>query len=208
MADPSDPGSDHSKLPRLAKWPRWVIAGALAALVLWQASSCCCLGGAVTPAMTPFPVSEDLAHDLRERFNEAKSTKGPFTFEFSDQELTAYIVSYLQSGPGEFPARDMQAQFQDGYVDIWATFIDVAPTDVPAYVQASVQAVDGEAVFYITQANAGPFPVPGAMRETISQSLGESLAELQLGLAFDHIQISPGTAIISGRVVGDVPDLP
>jgi len=158
--------------------------------------------------MTPYPISEEQARGLRERVAEVKATEGPFTFELGDQELTSYMVTLLQSGPGEFPARDMQIQFSDGYVEIWATFIEIAPTDLPAYVRATVDAVDGQMTFYIEQASAGAFPVPGAMRETISQTLSESLAELQLGLEVQEVEIRPGKMILTGQVTGEVPDLP
>jgi hypothetical protein len=188
---------------------RWPAAGLVAIVILWQASSCCCcLGGAVTPTMTPFPISQDQAREMRERVTQVKAERGPFTIAISDQELTSYIVTLLQSGPGDFPARDMQILFGDGYVDIWATFIEVAPGDVPAYVRATVEAIDGQVVFHVLQANAGSIPVPGAMREAISQSLSETLAELQLGLEIVEVEIAPGEMVISGRVIGDVPDLP
>jgi len=158
--------------------------------------------------MTPFPISRDLSREMRERVTQAKAKKGAFTIEISDQELTSYIVTLAQSGPGEFSARDMQIQFGNGYVDIWATFIEVAPTDVPAYVRATVEVVDGQGVFHITQANVGAFPIPGAMRESISQTLSETLTELQLGLWVEQIEIRPGKIILVGEVIGDVPDLP
>jgi hypothetical protein len=158
--------------------------------------------------MTPFPLSSDLAQEMRERFAQTKAQKGAFTLEISDQELTTYVVALAQSGPGEFPARDMQIQFGDGYADIWATFIDVAPTDVPIYVRATVEAADGQVVFHITQANAGVFPIPGAMRESISQTLSETLAELQFGLQVKQVEIRPGKMTLVGEVTGDVPDLP
>jgi hypothetical protein len=178
-------------------------------IVLWQVSSCCCcLGGATAPPMTPIPVSDDMARELRERVAQAKAQKGAFTIEISEQELTSYIVTLANAGPGEFPARDMQIQFGDGYVDIWATFIDVAPTEIPAHVRADVDVVDNQVAFYITQANAGVFPIPGAMREAISQMLSESLAELQLGFQIEEAEARPGVMTLSGQVVGDVPDLP
>jgi hypothetical protein len=183
--------------------------GLALAVVLWQAASCCCcLGGAVPPPMTPVPVSEDVAYEMRDRLNEAKSAGGPFSVEVTDRELTSYIVTYLKSFPGQFPARDMQIQFGDGYADLWATFIDIAPTDLPVYVRATVQAVDGDPVFSIVEASAGPFPVPGALRESIAQTLGESLAELDLGLDVEHAEIVPGKLILAGRVTREVPDLP
>ena len=189
--------------------PHWLATGLIAAVVFWQASSCCCcLGGAVTPAMTPLPISRDLAQAMRERLMQAKAEQGPFTITITDQELTSYLVALTQSGPGDFPARDMQLQFGAGYVEIWATFIEVAPGDVPAYVRATVEAVDGQLVFHILQANAGAIPVPGAMREAIAQSLSETLAELQLGLEIARVEIAPDQMTLSGRVVGDVPDLP
>jgi hypothetical protein len=188
--------------------PREMLAAVVAAIVLLQASSCCCLGGAVTPAMTPHPTSTDLAQQMRERFNATKAQGGAFTLEVSDRELTSYVVMLLQSGAGEFPARDMQIQFGDGYVDIWATFIEVAPTDLPSFVRATVEAVDGCLVFHILQANAGPIPVPGAMREMIAQILSETLDELALGLDIQLVEVEPGRMVLTGQVTGNVPDLP
>jgi hypothetical protein len=63
-------------------------------------------------------------------------------------------------------------------------------------------------VFYIVEANAGQFPVPGTMRESISQSLSETLAELQLGLWIDDVEIQSGQMVLSGEVTGPIPDLP
>ena len=56
------------------------------------------------------------------------------------------MIGLLQSGEGEFPARDMQILFREGYVEIWATFIEIAPTELPAYVRATVEARDGQLV--------------------------------------------------------------
>jgi hypothetical protein len=192
--------------------PRGLLVGMVVAIVLMNASSCCCLSGAAIPAMASQSISNDLAYQMRERFNTAKAEAqahgGAFTITVSDRELTSYVVMLLQSGAGEFPARDMQIEFGDGYVDIWATFIDIAPTELPSYVRATVEAVDGRLVFYIHQANAGPLSVPGAMRETISRILGDTLDELIPGLDVQHIEVVPGSVVLTGRVTGDVPDLP
>ena len=136
-------------------FPRSSLAFVLA-VVLWQvASCCCCLGGAVPPSMTPAPVSEEQAQQMRERINQAGLQQGAFAIEVTDEELTSYVVGLLQSGAGEFPARDMQIRFGDGYADIWATVIDVAPVDLPVYARATTSAVDGRLAFSIVQANAG-----------------------------------------------------
>jgi hypothetical protein len=158
--------------------------------------------------MTPYPTSTDLAQQMRERFNATKARGGAFTLEVSDRELTSYVVMLLQSGAGEFPARDMQIEFGDGYIDIWATFVEVAPTDLPSFVRATVEAVDGRLVFQILQANAGPILVPGAMRETIAQVLSETLDELELGLDIQLVEVEPGRMALTGQVTGNVPDLP
>jgi hypothetical protein len=190
--------------------PQMLLASlVVTAIVTLQASSCCCcLGGAVTPEMTPFPISRDLAYQMRERLNQTKDREGAFTVEISDQELTSYVVMLLQSGAGEFPARDMQIQFGDGYVDIWATFIEIAPTDLPTFVRVRVEAVDGSLYFRLDQANARAVPIPGAMRELLAQVLSETLAELQYGLEVHQVEITPGKMLLSGRVTGDLPDLP
>ena len=188
--------------------PRLPVVGATIAAVLLLSSFCCCMGGAISPSMTPHPPSKDLAQDMRDRVMQIKSKQGPFTLDVTDKELASYIVGLLQSGAGEFPARDMQIEFGDGYADIWATFIDIAPTDVPVYIRATAEAKDGQMVFGIVKAHAGQFPVPGAMRESIAQSLGESLTELQLGLQIDSVQIQPGVMTLSGEVTGTIPDLP
>jgi hypothetical protein len=158
--------------------------------------------------MTPVPISRELGQQMRQRVNEAKAQGGTVTVEISDQELTSYVVMLLQSGAGEFPARDMQIQFGDGYVDIWATFIDIAPTAVPVYVRATVDALDGQLVLGLARTNAGAIPVPGAMREMIARILSESLSELDLGFEIHHVKVTQGRMVLTGQVTGDVPDLP
>jgi hypothetical protein len=158
--------------------------------------------------MTPFPVSRDLAHQMRERLNQTKAQGGAFAVKVSDRELTSYVVMLLQSGAGEFPARDMQIRFNDGYVEIWATFVEVAPSDVPVYVKARVQAVDGHLDIQLEKAHTYSIAVPGAMREMLAQILSETLAELQQGLEIQRVEVSPGRMLLSGQVTGKFPDLP
>jgi hypothetical protein len=190
--------------------PRSLTVGLVAALVLWQAASCCCcLGGATSPPPVNIEApSRELAQDLRQRLMQTKSRRGSFTIAFTDRELSSYLIGLLQSGEGEFPARDMQLAFRDGTVEVWATFIDIAPVDVPVYVRATVEAQDGALAFHIQEANGGPFPVPGAMRVMISRSLSETLAELQLGLSVESVRVEPGEMILAGEVTGPIPDLP
>lgn len=158
--------------------------------------------------MTPAPMSEEQAQEMRDRINQARLQQGAFAIEVTDEELASYVVGLLQSGAGEFPARDMQIRFGDGYADIWATFIDIAPVDLPVYARATLSAVDGKLVFTIVQANAGSFPVPGAMRESIAHVLSDSLAEMELGLQIESAQIVPGKLLLTGQVTGSVPSLP
>ncbi len=188
---------------------RSIRAGLIAALVLVPASSCCCLlGGAVTPPMTPFAIEKDLADAMWERVSDVKAKPGPFSITITDHELTSYLVGLARSGAGEFPAQDVKIEFHDGYAEIWATFVDVAPSDLPVYVRATAQAVDGDLVFMITRANAGPIPVPGAMRELIAQSLSETLAELQFNLDVEQVELRSGEMVLSGEIGGEIPDLP
>jgi hypothetical protein len=145
---------------------------------------------------------------MRDRLNQIKAQEGPFEVEITDQELTSYVVSLLQSGAGEFPARDMRIRFSDGYVEIWATFIDIAPTAVPVYVRGTVEVVNGDLSFVITAANAGAFPVPGAMRQSIARVFSDTLADFEFGLEFESVEIRTGIARLTGQVTGEVPDLP
>jgi hypothetical protein len=190
-------------------FPRRALAALVSVVFLLQTSSCCCLlGGAVTPQMTPFAIESDLAAEMRERVIGVTSTTGPFTIVITDRELTSYLVGLAQSGAGEFPAKDMKLAFGDGYVEIWATFVEIAPSDLAIYIKGTVSAVDGEVVFAIAQAHAGSFPMPGAMRELISQSVSETLAELQFDLDIEQVQIRHGEMVLRGTVSGDIPDLP
>lgn len=188
---------------------RRILGALLPIFVLAQASSCCCLlGGATSPPVTPFEIDEEQADALRERVQMVKAEPGPFEIVLTDWEMTSYIVGLAQSGAGEFPAKDMKLQFNDGYLEIWATFIEVAPSDLPVYVRATVEAVDGDVVFHIKQANAGPFPVPGAMRELIAASLSETLAELDFALDVESVDLRAGEIVLRGAITGSIPDLP
>jgi hypothetical protein len=158
--------------------------------------------------MTPFPVSRDLATQMRDRINQTKNQGGAFSVEISDQELTSYVVMLLQSGAGEFPARDIQIQFGDEHLEIWATFIEVAPMDVRTYIRGRLEAENGHLRIWLDAAHASSVPVPGAMRQALAQILTETLAELQTGLEISHVELKPGKLSLSGRVTGSVPDLP
>jgi hypothetical protein len=198
-------------MPRLpvTAFPRRALAILASIVVLLQAPSCCCLlGGAVTPQTTPFAIEPDLAAAMRERVINVTSTTGPFVVAITDRELTSYLVGLAQSGAGEFPAKDMKLAFGDGYVEIWATFVEIAPSDLPIYIKGTVRASDGKLLFTISQAHAGPFPLPGAMRELVAQSLSETLAELHFALDVERIEISPGEMVLFGTVNGSIPDLP
>ena len=46
------------------------------------------------------------------------------------------------------------------------------------------------------------------MRELISQSLSETLAELQFDLDVEQVEIRHGEMVLSGTVSGEIPDLP
>jgi hypothetical protein len=158
--------------------------------------------------VTPVAPSQELAHALRDRVTSTKARQGTFSITLTDQELTSYVIGLLQSGEGAFPARDMQILFREGYIEVWATFIEIAPTDVPAYVRAIVTARDGQLDVAILEANGGPFPVPGAMRELISRVMSESLAELDLPLSIDEVTVSSGEMTLRGEVTGTLPDIP
>jgi hypothetical protein len=102
----------------------------------------------------------------------------------------------------------MWIEFGNGYVDIWATFIDIAPVNIPVYARVEIEALHGQLIFHIVQASAGMFPLPGAMRETLSQSLSESIAELELSVWVEDVDIDRGTMRFSGKITGLLPDLP
>jgi|GEM_PF-6873055 len=163
---------------------------------------------AVSPPVTPFEIDKAQADALRERVQEVKSKPGPFEISLTDRELTSYIVGLAWSGAGEFPARDMKLQFNEGDLEIWATFIEVAPTDLPVYVRATVEAADGNLVFHLEQANVGPISIPGALRDLIAASLSETLAELNLALRVEAVEVRSGQITLRGTITGEIPDLP
>lgn len=188
---------------RLRIWAALSISLVLADVLLW-----CWPGRAAIPPMTPFEVDKEYANALRERVQRVKSAIGPFEIAFTDLELTSYLVALAWSGAGEFPARDIKLQFNQGDLEIWATFIEVAPADLPVYVRATAEAVGGNLVFHIHQANLGPISLPGALRDLIADSLGETLAELNLPLTVEAVELHPGQAILRGTITGPIPDLP
>jgi hypothetical protein len=180
----------------------------LATAAVVQMVACTPIGSADIPPSSPVPVSKELADQLRDRLNRTKDAKGAFTVEITDQELTSYVVTLLQSGAGEFPARDMQVRFTDGYVEVWATFVEVAPIEIPAYLGLRIGVTQGHLSFHIEKAIAAGVPVPGAMREALALIGSETLAELLEGLAVQQVEVKPGKVYLSGQVTGDLPDLP
>lgn len=196
---------------RVRTWAAMMTAlGAL----LYISLNCCCCGHTPIPPPPPLATSREEATALRKKLTAAKARPGPFTVEIGDAEFSSYLDYLMRLGAGEFPARDVYVRFArdsgspTGYIEVWATFVDVAPTDIPTYARATVEAENGHLAFHLIQADAGPCAIPGMMRESIAQVLSESLAELELGIEVKSVEVTPGKMVVTGRITGQVPDLP
>ncbi len=182
----------------------------LAGLLIITAGAAC---GPRTPTATPNPpgdewspsggriaVSQEAADRLKENFNremQAASTGEEFRLFVSDEEITSLVALGLQN-TGSIPLADPQVWFTAGHVYITGTFSPFWPLQFRSLVVATPVIHDGQIVVNVERAQMGPFPFPQDVLKSASQSLNETLVEMQLDLQITALQVLEGELQLAG----------
>ncbi len=145
----------------------------------------------------PLVVSTEAAAQLEARIQQSlQGVPGQqFILRMTDVEVTSLVASKLTEYE-ESPVTDPRIWFTKG--KIYGTGrVKVFSIPTPFVVIASARIEDGQVVVAIEDSSAGMFPIPQRLLETISQSINETIQEIQLELEVTALEIDdPVTKII------------
>jgi len=146
------------------------------------------------------PVSQEAADRLRENFHremQEASTGEEFRLFITNEEITSLVALALQD-TGSVPLTDPQVWFTAGRVYITGTFSPFWPLKFRSLIVATAVVRDGQVVVEVEQAQMGPFPFPRRVLKSASESINETLAEMQLDLQVTALEILEGELQLAG----------
>jgi uncharacterized protein YpmS len=144
-------------------------------------------------------VSTESAAQLESRLqqNLGGAPGQPFIMSVTDAELTSLVATKLAQY-GESPVADPQIWFTKGKIYGTGRLVNVLPIEAKFFVVASARIEDGQVKVDIEESSAGALPIPISMLDTISQSINETMNDLQLDVTVSALEILEGEAIIKG----------
>jgi len=144
-------------------------------------------------------VSTDSAAQLESRIqqNLGGAPGQPFIMSMTDAEVTSLVATKLAEY-GDSPVADPQIWFTKGKIYGTGRLVNVLPIETKFFVVASARIEDGQVKVDIEESSAGALPIPRRMLDTISQSINETMDDLQLDVTVSALEILEGEAIIKG----------
>ena len=151
-----------------------------------------------TPPHT-IAVSTEAAAQLESRIQQ-NLTGEPgeqFILRMTDSEVTSLVASKLAEYD-ESPVADPQIWFTNGKIYGTGQLVNVLPLQTSFYVVAMARIEDGKVTVSIEESSAGALPIPDGVLSTISQSINETVDELQLDITVTAFEILEGELIAKG----------
>ena len=181
---------------------RQVLLGLVVSVSLMMILACgpCSLFSASVPTPPrPIAVSTESAAQLESRISQNLGGEPgqQFIMRMTDSEITSLVATKLAAS-GESPVADPQIWFTKGKIYGTGRLVNVLPIETNFFVVASARIQDDQVVIAIEESSAGAFPIPNRVLATISQSINETVDELQLDLSVNALEILEGEAIIKG----------
>jgi uncharacterized protein YpmS len=160
---------------------------------------CNLLSGQVPTPPHPIAVSTESAGQLESRIrqNLAGEPGQQFILRMTDSEVTSLVAVKL----GEYdesPVTNPQIWFTKGKIYGTGQLVNVLPFQTSFFVVAGAHIQDGQVVVEIEKSSAGALPIPEGVLDTISQSMNETVDEMQLDVQVTALEILEGEAIIKG----------
>ena len=180
--------------------PMLVRLGIAILVLLSLACGPCNLFSAEVPTPPrPIAVSTESASQLESRIrqNIAGQPGQQFILRMTDAEVTSLLAAELAKYD-ESPVADPQVWFTKGKIYGTGRLTNVLPVETDIYIVASPHIVDGKVELVVEEALAGSVPFPDSVLETISQTLNETVDELQLDVEVSALEILEGETIVKG----------
>jgi hypothetical protein len=183
----------------MQKRPKLLHLFAFMMLLTLACGPCSLLSADLPTPPHPIAVSTESAAQLESRIqqNLGGAPGQPFIMRMTDAEVTSLVAAKL-SQYGDSPVADPQIWFTKGKIYGTGRLVNVLPIETKFFVVASARIEDGQVEVDIEESSAGALPIPSRMLDTISQSINETMNDLQLDVKVDALEILEGEAIIKG----------
>ena len=170
------------------------------------------VGGPDYSNLPPVPISTEYAQsiedEVRRAFEEGAQT-GVITLNLTEQQITSFLASRLQSDPNlqqdnQPLITEPQVYLRDGQMQIYGkTQRGMFNANIGIIVSVGVDA-EGQPDIEIVSADFGPLPAPEGLKDTIEAMVREaytgSLGPVATGLRIETITITNGIMTVSGRI--------
>ncbi len=159
----------------------------------------CRLGGTsrpapATPTLVPVVVSQEAADRFQSKISQQilNNESDQFSVTFTDEEVTSFAA--LNSA--ELPISNPQIHFGSDKVYLSGE----ANVGITAQILlvATVKLNDGVVVIKVEEAKMGRLAMPDNLREQISTTINESIAEAANMVQITYVQVSPGQITLQG----------
>jgi hypothetical protein len=147
----------------------------------------------------PIAVSTESAAQLQSRIqqNLGGEPGQQFIMRMTDAEVTSLLATRLAEYD-ESPVVEPQVWFTRGKIYGTGRLVNILPIEAKFFIVASAHIEDGQVVLDIEESSAGALPIPERVLNTVSQSLNETVDELQLDVMVTALEILEGEAIVKG----------
>jgi hypothetical protein len=183
-------------------WKRSAPVSLILPFLLFVTLACgpCSLLAAETPAPPrPIAVSTEAAGQLQSRMRQNVSGEPgqQFILHMTDTEVTSLLAEELLKYD-ESPVADPKIWFTKGRIYGTGRLVNVLPVETEVAVVASARIDDGKVKVQVEEISAGALPLPNRLLETVSQSINETVEEMQLDVEITALEILEGEAILKG----------
>lgn len=147
----------------------------------------------------PIAVSTESAAQLESRIRQnVNGVSGQqFILQMTDAEVTSLLATELAKYD-ESPVSEPQIWFTKGRIYGTGRLANVLPVETDFYVVASARVEDGKVRVQVEEVSAGALPLPDSLLETLSQSVNQTVEEMQLDVEVTALEILEGEAIVRG----------
>ena len=170
------------------------------------------VGGPDYSSLPPVPISTEYAQSIQDEvqraFEEGAQT-GEITLNLTEQQITSYLASRLQSDPNlqqdnQPLISEPQVYLRDGQMQIYGkSQRGMFNANIGIIVSIGVDA-EGQPDIEIVSADFGPLPAPEGLKDTIEAMVREaytgSLGPVATGLRIETITIANGIMTVTGRI--------
>lgn len=160
---------------------------------------CNLLSGEVPTPPHPIVISTESAGQLESRIRQNLSGEPgqQFILRMTDDEVTSLVAIKLAEYD-ESPVTEPQIWFTRGLIYGTGHLVNVLPVATDVSFVGSARILDGKVVVDMDRVSAGAVPIPESLLETISQSINETVEDLQLDVEVTALEILEGEVIIKG----------